>query len=290
MSFIALAKGLYLEGLAVDGETLWYTDVITGGVQGRHADGRASHWFADRRWIGGVALNDDGAVLCSGPGGISWFNAATGRSGTLLDRIDGVPLSGVNEMCADAQGNLIFGTLDIDSIVKGQKTSPVALYRLDVNGDVVLLSDGLTFCNGVSVSADGKKLYHNESFVGTFVYDIAEDGHLSPRRMLLEKKDCDGIALDARGHLWISGFASQELLCVRPDGTIEQRLAFPGGAATNVRFGGADQHELFMTVVPLTAGADLARGQLPTEHNSVLYGTRSPVPGRAARRTRFRLN
>jgi sugar lactone lactonase YvrE len=290
MSFTALAKGRYLEGLAVDDRTVWFTDVILGGVQGLHADGSTSHWFPERLWIGGIALNEDGAVLCSGPGGITWFNAATGRSGTLLNSIDGTPLSGVNEMCADAHGALIFGTLDIESIVKGKKTSPVAIYRLDVNGVVTLLSDGLTFCNGLTVSPDGKKLYHNESFVGTFVYDIAADGSLSSRAMLREKPDCDGIAVDARGHLWISGFASEELLCLRSDGTVEQRLAFPGGAATNIRFGGTDSHELFMTVVPLTAGADIARGQLPHEHNSVLYRTRSPVSGRAVRKTRFRLN
>ena len=290
MSFTPLARGRYLEGLAVDARTVWFTDVILGGVQGLHADGSTSHWLPERLWIGGVALNEDGSVLCSGPDRINWFNAATGRSGSLLNSINGVPLSGVNEMCADTEGGLIFGTLDIESIVKGQKTLPVALYRLDVDGNVTLLSDGLTFCNGLSVSLDGSKLYHNESFVGTFVYDIAADGSLGPRRMLLEKKDCDGIALDARGHLWLSGFASQELLCLRPDGTVEQRLAFPGGAATNVRFGGVDQHEIYMTVVPLTAGAQIARGELPSEPNSVLYRTRSPVPGRAIRKTRFRLN
>jgi sugar lactone lactonase YvrE len=290
VSFTPLAKGRYLEGLAVDDRSIWFTDVILGGVQGLHADGDTSHWFPERLWIGGVALNEDGAVLCSGPGGITWFNAATGRSGTLLSSIDGVPLSGVNEMCANAQGGLIFGTLDIESIKRGRKTLPVAIYRLDVNGAVTLLCDGLVFCNGLTVSADGKQLFHNESFNGTFVYDIEDDGSLGPRRMLIEKPDCDGIALDARGHIWISGFASEELLCLRPDGTVEQRLAFPGGAATNVRFGGADQHELFITVVPLTAGAEIARGQLPTQHNSVLYRTRSPVAGRAIRKTRFRLD
>ena len=147
----------------------------------------------------------------------------------------------------------------------------------------------MTFCNGVSVSLDGQSLYHNESFVGTFVYDIAPDGGLGQRRMLIEKQDCDGVALDVRGNVWISGFASEELLCVRPDGSIEQRLALPGGAATNVRFGGADARDLYVTTVPLTAGADIARGQLPVEDNSVLYRTRSPVAGRVVPRTRFRL-
>ena len=284
MSFTPIARGRYLEALAVDDGAVWFSDVIVGGVQGLHADGGKSHSLPERMWIGGVAVNEDGSVLCSGPGGIVWFNAKTGRSGSLLSSIDGAPLSGVNEMCPDGHGGPIFGTLDLASILKGQKTSPVALYRLAVDGKVTLLADGLTFCNGVSVSLDGQSLYHNESFVGTFVYDIAPDGGLGQRRMLIEKQDCDGVALDVRGNVWISGFASEELLCVRPDGSIEQRLALPGGAATNVRFGGADARDLYVTTVPLTAGADIARGQLPVEDNSVLYRTRSPVAGRVVPR------
>jgi len=289
MSFTPIARGRYLEALAVDGGTVWFSDVLRGGVQVLHPDGSTSHWLPERLWIGGVAVNEDGSVLCSGPGGIAWFNAASGRSGTLLSTIDGAPLSGVNEMCPDGRGGLIFGTLDIASILKGQKTAPVALYRLDANGKVTLLCDGLRFCNGVLVSPDGKSLYHNESFVGTFVYDIAADGSLGQRRMLIEKQDCDGIAMDMRGNLWISGFASEELVCVRPDGAIEQRLPLPGGACTNIRFGGAQGDELYVTTVPLTAGAEIARGRQPTELNSVLYRAPSPAPGRAVARTRFKL-
>ena len=50
------------------------------------------------------------------------------------------------------------------------------------------------------------------------------------------------------------------------------------------------KYAVCVTVVPLTAGAEIARGQLPSEPNSVLYRTRSPVPGRAVRKTRCRLN
>jgi sugar lactone lactonase YvrE len=139
------------------------------------------------------------------------------------------------------------------------------------------------------MSSDGTALYHNESFVGTFVYDIAPDGSLDNRRMLLEKPDCDGMALDIRGNLWITGFSSEELICLRPDGAIERRLALPGGACTNVRFGGAGGHELFVTTVPLTAGLEIAKGNLPSALDSVLYRGPSPVAGRINARTRFRL-
>jgi sugar lactone lactonase YvrE len=289
MSFTTLAHGLYLEALAVDDQTIWFSDVILGGVQGLHADGSTSHWARERMWIGGVILNEDGSVLCSGPGGIEWFNATTGRSGTLLNSIDGVPLVGVNEMCGDRHGNLIFGTLDIASIIKGQQTEPVAMYRLDLNGKVTQLTDNLRFSNGIRLSPDNKKLYHNESFVGTFVYDVAPDGSLGEKKLLLDKPDCDGIALDVNGNVWISGFSSQELLCMTPDGTIQQRLPFSGGAATNVRFGGTGGEYLYITTVPLDAGMGLAVGTLPTERNSILQRTHSPAPGLGHPRTRFKL-
>jgi sugar lactone lactonase YvrE len=290
MPFTALAKGLYLEALAIDEELVWFSDVIRGGVQGLRPDGSIGHWLPDRKWIGGVLLNEDGSVLCSGPGGIDWFNPRTGRSGTLLSSIDGAALSGVNEMCPDGKGGIIFGTLDLAAIVKAERPGPVALYRLDAERRVTLLDDGRVFCNGVGVSADGRNLYHNESFVGTFVYDIAPDGTLGNRRMLVEKPDCDGMALDTRGYIWITGFSSEQLLCVRPDGVVDRQLELPGGACTNVRFGGVGGSELFVTTVPLTAGLDLAKGKLPTALDSVLYRTQSPVAGRVNSRTRFRLD
>jgi sugar lactone lactonase YvrE len=289
MSFTALARGRYLEALAIDERVVWFSDVILGGVQGLQPDGGISHWLAERRWIGGILFNEDGSLLCSGPGGIVWFNPTTGLSGTLLSTIDGAPLPGVNEMCPDGRGGLIFGTLDLAAIVKGERTAPVALYRLDVQGKATLLSDGLAFCNGLAVSSDGLTLYHNESFVGTFAYDIAADGSLDNRRMLIEKQDCDGMALDIWGNLWITGFSSNELLCLRPDGGVQERLALPGGACTNVRFGGAHGGELFVTTVPLTAGLEIAKGNLPSALDSVLYRGPSPVAGRINLRTQFHL-
>jgi sugar lactone lactonase YvrE len=206
-----------------------------------------------------------------------------------LSSIDGAPLSGVNEMCPDGRGGFIFGTLDLEAIVKGERPAPVALYRLDVQGRVTLLCDRLVFCNGLGLSADGTTLYHNESFVGTFVYDVAPDGSIDHRRMLIEKPDCDGMALDTRGNLWNTGFSSEEVLCVRPDGVVDQRLSLPGGAATNVRFGGPGGREIFVTTVPLTAGPEIAKGNLPSALDSVLYRVPSPVAGRINPRTQFRL-
>ncbi len=290
MDFEPLVRGLYLEGLAVDGDAIWFTDVFDGGVQRRDPDGSVSRWLPERTWSGALALNDDGAVLTAGPGGILWVDPVTGRSGTLIEAVDGTPLLGANEMCPDGQGGLYFGSIDAPAIAEGRPPGPVALYHLKVDGTVRRLTGDLVFCNGIGLSADGQTLYHNESFVGTFAYPILADGSLGERRMLLEKKDVDGMAFDVEGNLWITGFSSNDLLRLTPEGEIIGRVSVPAGAVTQMRFGGADSRDLYVTTVPLEAGMEITAGRWPSKPDSIIYRTRSSVAGRPIPRVQFRLH
>jgi sugar lactone lactonase YvrE len=106
---------------------------------------------------------------------------------------------------------------------------------------------------------------------------------------MADKPDCDGLALDAEGNIWITGFASGELLRLKPDGREAGRLPLPGAACTNVRFGGADMRDLYVNVVDPAAARALAEGRPPEGQNSVLYRSRSPVAGAPIARTAFRL-
>lgn len=290
MKFEPIAQGYYLEALLVDGTTVWYSDVAEGGIRRLAPDEEVTVWLPDRRLVGGVLLNDNGCVLVSGPGGIVWFNPATNAAGVLLDTIDGQPIAGVNEMRPDGTGGLYFGTVDLPAILRGETPGPVGLYRLDVDRKLTSLCKGLVFTNGLSATPDGSRLYHNESFVGTFAYDVLPDGRLGDRTMLLKKPDCDGLALDADGGIWVTGFASADLLRLQGDGAVTRRIALPGDAATNVRFGGADSRDIYVTVVSRDAAESLKDGVFPTSKTSVLYRGRSDVPGQAIPRTRFRLD
>jgi sugar lactone lactonase YvrE len=289
MSFVPLATGLYLEGMAVDGDTVWFTDVFDGGVQRLEPDGSLARWLPERLWSGALMLNDDGSVLSAGPGGIVWVDPATGRSGTLLDSVDGEPLRGANEMCPDGKGGIYFGTIDSPAIEQGEPPGPGALYHLAVDGTVRRLTGDLVFCNGIGLSADGGTLYHNESFVGTFAYPVLPDGGLGERRMLLDKEDVDGCQPDVDGNFWITGFSSNDVLCMTPDGEITRSISVPAGAVTNIRFGGDGGRDLFLTTVPLEAGMEITAGRWPSKPDSVLYRTPSPVAGRILPRPSFRL-
>jgi len=67
------------------------------------------------------------------------------------------------------------------------------------------------------------------------------------------------------------------------------RLSLPGKACTNLRFGGADMQDLYVTVVDPVSAQALAEGRPLTQRNSVLYRTRAPVPGAPISRTQFNL-
>jgi len=289
--FQKLASGIYLEGLAVDTErdVVWYSDVIAGGVRGLSRAGPLQTLNPDRKWTGGVAMNEGGIVLSSGRGGIMWNDPASGESGWLIDTIDGAPVNGINEMIPDGDGGLYFDTVDLDMIVQGKAPRPVAIYRLTRDREVIQLVDGLGFANGLAVSPDRTTLYCSQSFYGALAFDITPDRALTNKRTILEKHDVDGMAMDAEGALWITGFRSSALTRLAPNGVELPPFETPARAITQMRFGGADMHDLYFTATTPDSGQKLKDGGTPTEETSFLYRTRSETPGLPIPPTRFKL-
>lgn len=275
--FTVRARGLYLEGLSVDhvSGTVWYSDVIGGGVHGIATNGKTVSLEPERKWTGGILMTTDGKVLSTGQGGIRWNDPAGKAAGWLVGG-----LSGVNEMVPDLRrGGLIFGSVDLDNVIAARPPRPAGLYRLNRDLSITPLAEDIGFINGMMLSADGTRLYFNESFNGTFVADVREDGSLGEPRMVMEKYDCDGMVLDAEGNIWITGFASSDVVRLSPDGSLLPPFETPAGAITQLRFGGADGRDVWFTAVPADAGENLKAGRLPSEPNSFLYHVRSDVAG-----------
>ncbi len=269
--FTEIARGFYLEGLLVEGDDIWVTDVIVGGVRNVRS---GQVLLPERMMIGGLLMNEDGSLLVAGEGDIAWANPESGATGVLASGFDGV-----NEMRSDGQGGMVFGTIDLPSILKGKRPGPSTIRRMAQHGAITVLKAGLTFANGLSLSPDGSLLFFNESFAAVRAFQVGPGFVLGEMRTMAEKYDCDGMALDVAGNVWISGFASGELLCLAPDGSELARLALPGKACTNLRFGGTDMRDLYVCMVDPASAQKLAEGVVLTEQNSVLYRGRAPVPG-----------
>lgn len=283
-SWTKLAGGLYLEGLTVAADgAIWYSDVIGGGVH-EHRNGQATRILHEgRMWIGGLVQNSLGHILCTGQGGIFAADPETGAPHCVLDIIDGRPINGINEIAPDGRGGLYFGTIDLDAVLAGQAPGPGQVYHLAPNQAVRCVYPQVGFANGMALSADGSTLFLNESFDGTYAFDVAPDGDLSNRRRILEKPDCDGMALDCEGNLWITGFKSSNITRLSPIGEELEPFATPAPAITQIRFGGDDMRDVYITAVPADAGERLAEGKLPDGELSFLYRGRSSIAGFAPR-------
>lgn len=290
-TFRKIAAGVYLEGLAVDyrRNVIWYSDVIAGGIHGITPEGEpVASCNHERMWTGGIMMNEDGSVLSTGEGGIMWNNPDTGRSGWLLDRIDGKPINGINEMVSDGTGGIFFGTIDIEMVIKGQATRPSAIYRLTASGDVTKLAD-VHFPNGIMFDPLRRRFYCNDTFACTWAFDVTSALTLENGRRFLDKEDVDGMALDAEGNIWITGFRSSDLTRIRPDGTQLPPLQAATGSITQVRFGGSDMCDLYFNSVPADGGDSLKDGVALTAKNSFLFRGRSEVPGMSIQPSRFKL-
>jgi sugar lactone lactonase YvrE len=290
--FAEVARGIYIEGLSVDHqrEVVWYSDVIAGGIHGIKFDGTPVTSFNHgRMWTGGVLMNADGCVFSSGEGGIMWNDPESDRSGWLIDRLEGQPINGINEMVPDGAGGIFFGTNDIENVIAGKEARPSALYRLTAERVAIRLAEDFSFSNGISHDAAGKRFYCSDTFNCVWSFDVSDDLTLTNRRRFFEKQDADGQALDSEGNLWVTGFRSGYFERLASDGTVLPRVETPGGAITQLRFGGEDGCTYFLNSVPSDGGDSLKDGKPLTERNSIMYRGRSSVPGLKIAPARFKL-
>jgi sugar lactone lactonase YvrE len=154
----------------------------------------------------------------------------------------------MNDGACDPQGRFWAGTLADDHHAGG-----AALYRLDRDGRVELMLDGLTISNGLGWSPDGGTMYLVDSgprVIHAYRFD-AERGTISAGRVLaMVPEDVgapDGMTVDADGDLWVAVYGGGRVNRYSPDGELRQVLALPADQCTCCAFGGPGLNRLYVT-------------------------------------------
>jgi sugar lactone lactonase YvrE len=234
---------------------LRWVDMLAGDVLSLAADGTVR-----RRHVGGVAAalrprGDGGAVI------------AVERGFTLEDA-DGT-LTPLQPVWSDAGVRMNEGGCDPDgrfwcgSMAYDQRPGAAALYRLDADGTVRGVLEGVTVSNGLDWSPDGSLAYYDDTATHRVdVFDYDRDAGLTGRRPFVQLPDDgnpDGLTVDAEGGVWVALYGSGVVHRYTPAGVLDDVVEVPTAQVTACTFGGPRLDQLFVT----TSREGLAPGDDP---------------------------
>jgi sugar lactone lactonase YvrE len=157
----------------------------------------------------------------------------------------------------DSTGAAILGPNDLTTDGKGGayvtasgpwESGPIVgkVYHLTADGALVPVADDLHYANGIQLSADGTRLYVNESEAGRVIsFAVGEDGSLGDRRLFVRLAELeepagaypDGIKLGPDGNLYVGLYSAGRIVVVSPEGALVRKLEVPSPAAPNLAFG-----------------------------------------------------
>jgi gluconolactonase len=235
------------EGLSVFLKPSGYSGPDMAGLREAGANG------LDAEPQGTVLLADSGSRV------VARLDRADKRRTTLAASYGGKRFNSPNDVIRRSDGAIYF--TDPPYGLKGIDESPLkeqalnGVYRLDPDGSVHVIEDGLRFPNGVALSPDGRTLYvanSDEKRPVWMAYRLDDRGDVLERRVLADASDLiaagasgapDGLCVSSDGRLFAS--APGGLLVMDADG---KRLGLieTGARVSNCAFGD-DGRTLYLT-------------------------------------------
>jgi len=234
-----LIDGLHFgEGPRWHDGRLWFSDFYDHAVKAVGLDGSVEVMADVPHQPSGLGWLPDGRLLV-----VSMVDRTVLRQepdGTLAVHADLSDLAPFhcNDMVVDAQGRAYVGNFgfDLDAFlaehgVEGALAEPgpprTVLLRVDPDGSVHVVADGLKFPNGTVITPDGATLIVAETLgLCLTAFTIADDGSLHDRRLWADLgfHAPDGICLDADGNVWVANPLSPEAVLYAPGGAAIEKV------------------------------------------------------------------
>ena len=162
-----------------------------------------------------------------------------------------------NDGGCDPQGRLYIGTMAYD-----ERTGAGTLYRVDTDGTVAPVLEGVTVSNGIQWSADGSRVFYNDTPTGRVsVFDFdPRDGSLHDRRDFVTIPDDsgqpDGMAIDSEDGIWVALWGGSAVHRYDADGRLSEVIELPASKVTCPTFGGPDRRRLYITTAAVDVSAE----------------------------------
>lgn len=209
----------------------------------------------------GLLFDAEGRLVVCDHGNrqIARFDTTNFTRTVLADSYEGKRLNSPNDAVFRSNGDLYF--TDPPYGLRGLNDSPLkelphnGVYRLSAAGELTLLTDELSFPNGIAFSPDEKTLYVANSDPNRAIwmaYDVHEDGTIGNGRVFFDATPWvkqgrrgapDGMKVDLSGNLFATGPGG--LVVLSPDGTHLGTIE-TGQSTANCAFGD-DGSTLYIT-------------------------------------------
>jgi sugar lactone lactonase YvrE len=230
-----------------DEKRVYWVDIPNGHLYRYDpATGNAERCFEHDGSIGGFTIQEDGSLLLfMGRGAIkAWRDGRI--TGTVFEEYEDEVESRFNDVIADPVGRVYCGTMPC-----GDRLG--RLWRLDPDGTMTRLLEGIGCANGMGYTPDRRRMYFVDSPTrNIYLFDYEQaTGAITNQRIFVTTPEHggfpDGMTVDAEGFVWCAKWGGSALMRYAPDGTLDREYRFPAPEVSSVTFGGDDYTDIYVT-------------------------------------------
>jgi sugar lactone lactonase YvrE len=276
-----LAEGIYFgEGPRWRDGRLWFGDFYAQAVKSVSLAGDLRTEFEIDDRPSGLGWTPDGDLLVVSMTKRRVLRRNAAGQISLHADLSDIATFHCNDMVVARDGSAYVGNFgfDLDAELEARGAPAVIadhptakLARISPSGQVSVAAEAMHFPNGSVITPDEKTLIVGETLAGCLTaFDIAADGSLSNRRLWASTwpRAPDGIALDAKGRIWIANPIAPECALIAEGGEVVDVID-TGQPCFACMLGGEDGRTLFM----LTAETSLAHEAAAAPRGKVQIAT-----------------
>ena len=242
-------------------QALYWTDLARRRFYRYNFSQRRSEIVSEHMQVSASAFNQPGGFVITNVTGI-WLWDTKSEPTLLAAEVDGKKCI-MNDCIADPEGRVYSGSYFRNEQREFERAG--YLFRVDTDGSVHIVDEGIRLSNGLAFSRDLRTLYFVDSADRhIYSYDYSRtDGSLRNRRVFIDvpltEAFPDGLTVDAEGYLWCAHWFGSCIIRYDPDGKIERRVPIPAAQTSSLTFGGPDVSDIFVTSAGFLDSLSLAQ-------------------------------
>lgn len=179
-----------------------------------------------------------------------------------------------NDGRVDRQGRFVAGTM-VEDIASAGDAFLGKLVRLEPDGHLTVLLEGIGISNSLCWSPDGREMYHSDTRSGQLNAYRYEAQAVIFDRVIRDFSGTgagpDGACVDAAGQIWLALWGAGAVVRLDPQGTILSEHPLPASQPTCPAFGGPELDHLVVTTARIGLNAEQL-GDEPKAGNVFMQG------------------